>query len=63
MIYTIGYYIAVIGLVIMMFGFKSFYSQMNKWSHFGFIFSAIGLAFPIVYDFIVRFINGLLKNV
>ena len=30
MIYTIGYYIAVIGLVIMMFGFKSFYSQMNK---------------------------------
>ncbi len=23
MIYTIGYYIAVIGLVIMMFGFKS----------------------------------------
>lgn len=32
MIYTIGYYIAVIGLVIMMFGFKSFYSQMNKWS-------------------------------
>ncbi|UBU72158.1 hypothetical protein [Lactococcus lactis] len=46
MIYTIGYYIAVIGLVIMMFGFKSFYSQMNKWSRFGFIFLALGLAFP-----------------
>jgi len=52
MIYTIGYYIAVIGLVIMMFGVKSFYSQMNKWSRFGFIFLALGLAFPIVYDFI-----------
>ena len=63
MIYTIGYYIAIIGLVIMMFGFKSFYSQMNKWSRFGFIFSALGLAFPIFYDFIVGFINGLLKNV
>ena len=61
MIYTIGYYIAVIGLVIMMFGFKSFYSQMNKWSRFGFI--SLGLAFPIFYDFIVGFINGLLKNV
>ena len=34
MIYTIGYYIAVIGLVIMMFGFKSFYSQINKMSRF-----------------------------
>ena len=63
MIYTIGYYIAVIGLVIMMFGFKSFYSQMNKWSRVGFIFLALGLAFPIFYDFIVGFINGLLKNV
>ncbi|WP_341784530.1 hypothetical protein V4331_10250 (plasmid) [Lactococcus formosensis subsp. formosensis] len=63
MIYTIGYYIADIGLVIMMFGFKSFYSQMNKWSRFGFIFLALGLAFPIVYDFIIGFINGLLKNV
>ena len=63
MIYTIGYYIAVIGLVIMMFGFKSFYSQMNKWSRFGIIFLALGLAFPIFYDFIVGFINGLLKNV
>ena len=59
MIYTIGYYIAVIGLVIMMFGFKSFYLQMNKWSRFGFIFSALGLAYPIIYDFIVGFINGL----
>jgi hypothetical protein len=59
MIYTIGYYIAVIGLVIMMFGVKSFYSQMNKWSRFGFIFSALGLAYPIIYDFIVGFINGL----
>ena len=63
MIYTIGYYVALIGLVIMMFGFKSFYSQMNKWSRFGFIFLALGLAFPIVYGFIVGFINGLLKNV
>ncbi|WP_353891650.1 hypothetical protein ABVR74_09010 [Lactococcus lactis subsp. lactis] len=63
MIYTIGYYIAVIGLVIMMFGVKSFYSQMNKWSRFGLIFLVLGLAFPIVYDFIVGFINGLLKNV
>ena len=27
----------------MMFGFKSFYSQMNKWSRFGFIFFAVGL--------------------
>ena len=63
MIYTIGYYIAVIGLVIMMFGFKSFYSQMNKWSRFCFIFLSLGLAFTIVYDFIVGFINGLLKNV
>ncbi|WP_356139479.1 hypothetical protein, partial [Streptomyces sp. NPDC005012] len=43
--------------------FKSFYSQMNKWSRFGFIFLALGLAFPIFYDFIVGFINGLLKNV
>ena len=59
MIYTIGYYIAVIGLVIMMFGFKSFYLQMNKWSRFGFIFSALGLAYPRIYDFIVGFINGL----
>jgi len=36
---------------------------MNKWSRFGFIFLALGLAFPIVYDFIVGFINGLLKNI
>ena len=42
MIYTIGYYIAVIGLVIMMFGFKSFYSQMNKWSRFWFIIFSLG---------------------
>ena len=52
MIYTIGYYIAVIGLVIMMFGFKSFYSQMNKWSRFGFIFLDLSHAFTIVYVFI-----------
>ena len=63
MIYTIGYYIAVIGLVIMMFGFKSFYSQMNKWSRFGLICLSLGLTFPIIYDFIIGFINGLLKNV
>lgn len=47
----------------MMFGSKSFYSQMNKWSRFGFIFLALGHASPIAYDFIVEFINGLLKNV
>ncbi|MRM68420.1 hypothetical protein GJI79_05335 [Lactococcus lactis subsp. cremoris] len=45
------------------FATEPFYSQMNKWSRFGFIFLALGLAFPIVYDFIVGFINGLLKNV
>ena len=63
MIYTIGYYIAFIVLVIIMFGFISFYSQLNKWSRFCLIFLDLGLAFSIVYRFIVVFINSLLKNV
>lgn len=63
MIYRIGYYVAVIGLVIMIFGFKSFYSKMDKWSRIGFICLSLGLAFPIVYDFIIGFINGLLKDI
>ena len=63
MIYTIGYYIAVIGLVIMMFGFKSFYSQMNKWSRVWFVFFCFWHAITKIYFFFVCVLNRFFKKI
>ncbi len=58
MIYTIGYFIAFGGLMIMLFGFKDFYSKINKYNRFGFICLCLGLILPMIYGFIIGFLNN-----
>jgi hypothetical protein len=59
MFYTIGYFVAFFGLLLLLCNFKSIYSSLNKWSKFGFICLCIGLILPMIYGFV----DGLISNI
>jgi len=52
MVYTVGFFFAFCGLLIMLFGIKNFYSNLNKWNRLGFILLCLGLILPMIYGFI-----------
>ncbi|MFW3364994.1 hypothetical protein ACN2AU_10630 [Aerococcus viridans] len=58
MIYTIGYFVAFFGLLILLFDFKNIYSSLNTWSKFGFICLCIGLILPMIYGFFEGIFSG-----
>lgn len=52
MIYTSGYFIAFLGLIIMLFNFKDLYPKLNIWCRLGFILLCLGLILPMLFGFI-----------
>lgn len=58
MIYTSGYFIAFLGLIIMLFNFKDLYPKLNIWCRSGFILLCLGLILPMLFGFITGFINN-----
>lgn len=62
MIYMIGYFVAFFGLIIMLVGFKDFYSKINKMNRFGFICLCLGLILPMIYGFVSGFVSGFINS-
>ena len=58
MIYTSGYFIAFLGLILMLFNFKDLYPKLNIWCRLGFILLCLGLILPMLFGFITGFINN-----
>lgn len=57
MIYMIGYFVAFVGLIIILFNFKDFYSKSTTMNRFGFICLSLGLILPMIYGFISAFLS------
>lgn len=57
MLYIIGYYAALIGIIILLTHAKSFFKKLDLLEKIGFTITSIGIIIPIVYGFINGFLH------
>ncbi|TPR17773.1 hypothetical protein DY138_05105 [Apilactobacillus timberlakei] len=59
MIYIIGYTVSLIGLLMLLFSWKKFFPKLGKIQQFAFVILSLGIIVPMIYGFVIGFINGI----
>ncbi|WP_105957115.1 hypothetical protein [Apilactobacillus quenuiae] len=59
MIYIIGYTVSLIGLLMLLFSWKTFFPKLDKLQKFAFSILSLGIIVPMIYGFVIGFISNI----